>query len=113
MSYLPRFQVLPFLVATALGGAACTDSDDPPKLVSVNNQTDLAHTVSFGATAFGSVPAGTVTGYEEVADGINIVLVDGRERMREELGSDNVGGEWTLYLQGEGDLFAVGVALDD
>jgi hypothetical protein len=109
----PRFHLLPLLLAASLGGAACTDDDDgPPKLVSVANETTAAHTVSFGSTAFGSVAATSMSDYLEVPDGELAIIVDGRERMRTELGSDNVGGSWTLYLQEFGDQLLVGVSLD-
>jgi hypothetical protein len=113
MRTLPRFQLLPLLLATALGGAACTDDDgDPPKLVSVANQTDAAHTVTFGGTAFGSVAADTTTDYLEVDDGTQVLILDGNRVWDTELGSDNVGGSWTLYLQGDGNQISYGVALD-
>jgi hypothetical protein len=113
MSYLPRFQVLPLLTALAFGGAACTDDDGPPKLVSVANQTSAAHTVTFGDTAFGSVAANTMTDYLEVDAGALSVMVDGTRRLTTELGSDNVGGSWTLYLQSAGDQLLVGVSIDE
>ena len=115
MRNLPRLSLLPLLVATALGGAACTGDDDsgPPKLVSVANETSAAHTVTFGETAFGSVPAGTISEYLEVGDGLKAVIVDGRRMMETELGSDNVGGSWTLYLQSAGGQLLVGVGLDE
>ena len=115
MRHLPRFQLLPLLLATALGGAACTDDDDsgPPKLVSVANETGAAHTVTFGSTEFGAVPANTMSDYLEVGDGRLAVIVDGRRMMETELGSDDVGGSWTLYLQDVGDQLLVGVSLDE
>lgn len=114
MSYLPRFQILPLLAALALGGTACLDGDGgPPKLVSVANQTGAAHTVTFGDTAFGSVPANTMSDYLEVSDGELSVIVDGRQQLRTKLGSDNVGGSWTLYLQSVGDQLLVGVSIDE
>ncbi|HVK77889.1 MAG TPA: hypothetical protein VM734_31500 [Kofleriaceae bacterium] len=113
MPHLPRLHVLPLLLAVSLG-AACTDAaDDPPKLVSVANQTSAAHTVTFGATSFGLVPASTMSAYLEVTDGEQAVLVDGREVWRDSLGSDNVGGSWTLYLQSAGGQLIVGVSADD
>lgn len=114
MRNLPRFHFLPLLLAASLGGAACTDDDSgPPKLVSVANETGAAHTVTFGSTAFGAVPANSTSDYLEVPDGELAIIVDGRERMRTELGSDNVGGSWTLYLQSFGDQLLVGVSLDE
>ncbi|MBZ0231308.1 MAG: hypothetical protein K8M05_03085 [Deltaproteobacteria bacterium] len=114
MRNLPRFQLLPLLLATALGGAACTDDDsDPPKLVSVANETGAPHTVTFGATEFGAVPANTISDYLEVDDGTLAVIVDGRRMMETELGSDNVGGSWTLYLQSVGEQLIVGVSIDE
>jgi hypothetical protein len=112
MRNLPPFRFLPLLLAVSLG-AACTESDDPPKLVSVANQTPEPHRVQFGTSDFGVVAAETVTEYLEVPDGENVVLMDGREVLRTELGSDNVGGSWTLYLQGSGDQIGVGVVIDD
>jgi hypothetical protein len=107
-----RFHLLPLVLAASLGGAACTDDDGPPKLVSVANETSAAHTVSFGSTSFGSVAATSMSEYLEVPDGELAIIVDGRERMRTELGSDNVGGSWTLYLQEFGDQLLVGVSID-
>lgn len=94
---------------------ACTDPDDagPDKLVRVNNETTAAHRVEFGVTDFGNVLASATTEYEIVADGVNIVLVDGVEEWNDTLGSDNVGGMWTLFLQEGGGQLVVGVALDE
>lgn len=113
MRLLPRFHVLPLLIAACLGGA-CTDPDDesPPKLVAVANETPAAHRVEFGITEYGSVAAGATTGYEVVADGENAVRVDGVEVWRDSLGSDNVGGMWTLFLQDANGQLLVGIALD-
>jgi hypothetical protein len=98
----------------SLAAVACTDdAADPPKLVSVANQTGDAHTVAFGDTRFGSVPANTTSAYMEVDDGTQAVLVDGREVWRDSLGSDNVGGSWTLYLQSVSGQLLVGVSIDD
>lgn len=109
MRNLSPFRLLPLLLAVSLG-AACTE---PPKLVAVANQTPDAHHVQFGSTDFGVVAAETITEYLEVEDGEKVVLMDGREVFRTELGSDNVGGMWTLYLQGSGDQLGVGVVLDE
>ncbi|HUQ08122.1 MAG TPA: hypothetical protein VM261_36755 [Kofleriaceae bacterium] len=108
---LPRFQLLPLLVAVAMGGAACTD--DPAKLVAVQNQTDAAHTVTFGGAAFGSVAANSAADYLEVDNGTQVLILDGARVWSTELGSDNVGGSWTLYLQGDGNQISYGVALDE
>jgi hypothetical protein len=112
MHNLPRFQVLPLLVAAAMGAAACT-GDDPAKLVSVANQTDAAHTVTFGGAAFGSVAANTTSDYLEVDNGTQVLVLDGARVWSTELGSDNVGGSWTLYLQSGGDQISYGVAIDE
>jgi hypothetical protein len=112
MSIVFHCRLLP-LLATLSIAAACTDGDDPPKLVSVANQTSDAHTVLFGDTRFGSIPASTTSAYMEVDDGTNAVLVDGRQMWRDSLGSDNVGGSWTLYLQSVSGQLIVGVSLDE
>jgi hypothetical protein len=112
MHNLPRFQLLPLLVAVAMGAAACT-GDDPAKLVSVANQTDDAHTVTFGGAAFGSVAANTTSDYLEVDNGTQVLILDGARVWSTELGSDNVGGSWTLYLQSGGDQISYGVAIDE
>lgn len=114
MSIVFRCRLLPVLAMLSLAAAACTDDgDDPPKLVAVANQTGEAHSVLYGDTRFGSVPANTTTAYMEVDDGTQAVIVDGRQVWRDSLGSDNVGGNWTLYLQEAGGQLLVGVALDD
>ncbi len=112
MRNLPRLHLLPLLLAVSVGGA-CTDGDDPPKLVAVANQTTAPHTVTFGGTAFGAVPAGATTGYLEVGDGEQIVFVDGNMVWRDALGSDNVGGTWTFYLQTVGTQLIVGLSADE
>jgi hypothetical protein len=111
MRISPRFQLLSALLALSL--AAACDDPDPAKMVAVDNQTDAPHEVTFGITHFGTVAAHTTSDYMEVGDGTEAVLVDGREVWRDSLGSDNVGGSWTLYLQPFGSQLVVGVALDE
>ncbi len=123
MPTLPRSRLVTDALTAALAAAlaaslvACT-GDDPPKLVSVDNQTPNPGRVEIGATDFGVVAPGTVTGYLEVGDGEQAVLLDGRVVLTTTLGSDNVGGSWTLYLQwldlpGGGGQTLVGVTADD
>jgi len=102
------------LLVLLLVMGACTDPDDesPPKLVAVANETPADHRVEFGITDYGTVTAGATTGYEVVADGENAVRVDGVEVWRDSLGSDNVGGMWTLFLQDANGQLLVGIALD-
>jgi hypothetical protein len=115
---MPSFRSLPalsLLLAASFATTACTDSDDndPPKLVSVANQTGEAHTVEFGSTSFGAVGANTMSDYLEVPDGNLAVIVDGRQVWNDSLGSDNVGGSWTFYLQSVNGQLLVGVSVDD
>lgn len=112
MRNLLRFRFLPLLLLLSLAGA-CTDDNEPPKLVAVANETAALHQVRFGGTDFGAVAADTVTGYEEVGDGEQAVMVDGRQVWSDSLGSDNVGGMWTLYLQEAGGQLLVGVSIDE
>jgi len=61
----------------------------------------------------GGAAAGRGPGYLEVDDGEQVVLVDGRRTWNDSLGSDNVGGSWTFYLQSVGEQLIVGVAADE
>ena len=111
MRILASLRCLPLLLAIA-AAPACT-TDDPPKLVAVSNETAAPHHVQFGAVDMGEIAAHTKSTYLEVADGVQAVLVDGQQRWKDTLGSDNVGGMWTLYLQSAGTQLVVGIALDD
>ena len=51
--------------------------------------------------------------YREVSDGDLSILVDGQLVWRDALGSDNVGGSWTVYVQSAGSQLSVGVSSDD
>jgi len=109
------FRLLPFLLVASLASlGACADSDDgPPKMVSVANETGAVHRVQFGTTDFATVAPAAMSDYREVGDGEQIVRVDGREVARQTLGTDNVGGSWTLHLQAVGAQLLVGVTSDD
>ncbi|CAN5883044.1 hypothetical protein BH11MYX3_BH11MYX3_30580 [soil metagenome] len=113
MRNLSSFRLFPILLALSFGTACTDDSGDPPKLVSVANQTNASHRVQFGNTDMGSIAARATSTYLEVEDGTQAVLVDGHQVWRDSLGSDNVGGSWTLYLQSVGSQLTVGVSADD
>ncbi len=81
--------------------------------MSVANQTNAAHHVQFGKTDMGMIAAHSMSAYLEVADGTQVILVDGNQVWKDSLGSDNAGGSWTLYLQSAGSQLTVGVSLDN